>query len=92
MKTKVVRAVRVCVLACALFAAPAVFAQSNVIVRVVASNLTSGNNQRYEAPGLNILKGLKPDVVAMQEFNVSNSFGINTTGALSNMVATTFGA
>src|SRR5262249_4593299 len=37
------------------------------------------------------LQGLKPDVVAMQEFNVSNQFGINTTAALSNMVATTFG-
>ena len=57
----------------------------------MAANLTSGNNQRYESPGLNILKGLKPDVVAIQEFNVSNSFGINTPLALSNMIATTFG-
>jgi len=64
---------------------------SNVLLRVMASNLSSGNNQRYESPGLDILQGLKPDVVAMQEFNVSNSFGINTTLALSNMVATTFG-
>ena len=66
-------------------------AQSNVPVRVVAANLTSGNLQRYESPGLNILKGLQPDIVAIQEFNVSNSFGINTPEALSNMVATTFG-
>ncbi len=66
-------------------------AQGSVTVRVVAANLTSGNNQRYETPGLNILKGLKPDVVALQEFNVSNSFGLNTPNALSNMVATTFG-
>ena len=65
--------------------------QSNVVVRVMASNLTSGDNQRYESPGLNILQGLKPDVVCIQEFNVSNSFGINTTNAISNMVATTFG-
>ncbi len=57
----------------------------------MASNLTSGNNQRYETPGLDILKGLRPDIVAMQEFNVSNSFGINTSAAFSNMVATTFG-
>ncbi|TAL05569.1 MAG: hypothetical protein EPO07_03345, partial [Verrucomicrobia bacterium] len=64
---------------------------SNVVLRVMASNLSSGSNQRYESPGLDILQGLKPDVVAMQEFNVSNSFGINTTAALSNMVATTFG-
>ena len=64
---------------------------SNVVVRVMASNLTSGNNQRYESPGLDILQGLKPDIVAMQEFNVTNQLGINTTAALSNMVATTFG-
>ena|ERR1041385_5184729 len=75
----------------ALFASTSVHAQSNVTVRVMASNLTSGNNMRYEQPGLNILQGLKPDIVAMQEFNVSNQFGINTTAALSNMVATTFG-
>src|SRR5262245_25960649 len=57
----------------------------------MAANLSSGNNQRYETPGQNILKALAPDVVAIQEFNVSNSFGINTSAALSNMVATTFG-
>ena len=70
---------------------PQIKAQSNVTVRVMASNLTSGSNQRYETPGINILKGLKADIVALQEFNVSNSFGINTPAALSNMVATTFG-
>jgi len=64
---------------------------SNVTVRIMAANLTSGADQRYETPGLNILKGLKPDIVAIQEFNVSNSFGINTALALSNLVATTFG-
>jgi len=74
-----------------LFLQLSVPAQTNFALRVMASNLTSGSNQRYETPGLNILKGLNPDVVAMQEFNVSNSFGINTTAALSNMVATTFG-
>ncbi len=64
---------------------------TNAFVRVMAANLSSGNNQRYETPGQNILRGLKPDIVAMQEFNVSNSFGINTSQALSNLVATTFG-
>ena len=57
----------------------------------MASNLTSGNNQRYETPGLDILQGLKPDIAAMQEFNVTNQFGINTTAAIGNMVAATFG-
>src|SRR5437899_692810 len=85
------RAGRILLLA-AWFVATRVLPQSDVTVRVMASNLTSGNNQRYEQPGLEILQGLKPDIVAMQEFNVSNQFGINTTAALSNMVATTFGA
>jgi endonuclease/exonuclease/phosphatase family metal-dependent hydrolase len=91
VKTNVVRfaAILGCFFVC--LAAPRVEAQSNVIVRVLASNLTSGSGQRYETPGLSILNGLNPDVVAMQEFNVSNSFGINTPAALSNMVATTFG-
>ncbi len=64
---------------------------TNVTLRVMAANLSSGGNQRYETAGLNIFKGLAPDIVAMQEFNVSNSLGINTTAAISNMVATTFG-
>lgn len=64
---------------------------TNVTVRVLAANLTSGTNQRYETAGLNIFKGLKPDIVAIQEFNVANGFGTNTPAALSNMVATTFG-
>lgn len=68
-----------------------VVTQTNVTIRVVAANLTTGNFQRYETPGLNILKGLKPDVVAIQEFNCTNSFGVNTEASISNMVATTFG-
>src|SRR6185295_18247163 len=42
---------------------------TNVTVRVMASNLSSGSNMRYEPPGLNILKGLKPDIACLQEFN-----------------------
>src|ERR1044071_6654857 len=79
------------VLVGAFFFSTPLHAQSNITFRVMAANLTSGNNMRYEQPGLNLLQGLKPDVVALQEFNVSNQFGINTTAALSNMVATTFG-
>ena len=67
-------------------------AQSNVILRVMASNLTSGNYQRYETPGLHILKGLKPDIAALQEFNYSGSHGINTPESLREMVDTAFGA
>jgi endonuclease/exonuclease/phosphatase family metal-dependent hydrolase len=46
-----------------------VVTQTNVTVRVMAANLTSGNNQLYEAPGVRIFQGLKPDIVAIQEFN-----------------------
>lgn len=52
-----------------------------VPVRVVAANLTSGNHQTYspdngnhsnpEGAGARILKGLKPDVVLIQEFNTT---------------------
>lgn len=37
-------------------------------VRVVAANLTSGNAQSYEEPGIRILKALAPDVALLQEF------------------------
>src|SRR5439155_6587291 len=68
-------------------------AQSNVLVRVMAANLTTGTNQRYETPGLDILKGLAPDVVAIQEFNYAStsSNGINTVAAFREMLDTTFG-
>lgn len=67
--------------------------QTNARVRVIAANLTSGSNQRYETAGLRILKGLKPDVVAIQEFNYAspNGLGVNTTAALREMIDSTFG-
>ena len=52
-------------------------AQSNVVVRVMAANLT-GNSQIYGTPQLDILKGLKPDVVAIQEFDYTS---MTTNGA-----------
>jgi hypothetical protein len=47
--------------------------QTNITVRVMSANLSSGNNQRYETPGLNIFKGLNPDIVAIQEFNYAST-------------------
>lgn len=42
-------------------------------LRVVAANLTSGNNQNYDAGhGFRILQGLQPDIVLIQEFNYLN--------------------
>lgn len=60
---------------------------TNFTVRVLAANLTSGTDQKYETPGLNILAGLKPDVVAIQEFNYSN----NTTAQIREMIDSTLG-
>lgn len=67
-------------------------ATTNTTVRIMASNLTSGNYQRYETPGMNILKALKPDIAALQEFNyASPTLGTNTTAALREMIDNTFG-
>ena len=56
-------------------------AKPPVTIRVIASNLTSGNHQAYspdngnhsnpEGAGARILKGLKPDIVLIQEFNTT---------------------
>jgi len=35
----------------------------------MSANITSGNNQQYDTPGIDIFQGLKPDIVAIQEFN-----------------------
>ena len=62
-------------------------AQTNVRVRVMASNLT-GSSQFYGTPEIDILKGLKADVVAIQEFQYSSttSNGVNTPAAIREMV------
>ena len=52
--------------------------------RVMAANITSGNDQAYENPGIRIFQGLKPDVVAVQEFNYES-------GTLRDLVDTAFG-
>ncbi|MEY2408284.1 MAG: hypothetical protein QOF48_954 [Verrucomicrobiota bacterium] len=70
-----------------------VVTQSNLVVRIMAANLTSGSKQRYEDPGLRIFQGLKPDVVAIQEFNFAstNGNGTNTANAFREMVNSAFG-
>lgn len=63
-------------------------AQTDIRLRVVAANLTSGNGQDYDlGHGARILDGLDPDVVLIQEFN----FGGNTQAELSAFVTDTFG-
>ena len=53
-------------------------------VRVMAANLTSGNNQSYATPGIDVFQGLGPDIVLIQEFNYAS-------GTLRSLVDTAFG-
>ena len=56
-------------------------------LRLVSGNLTSGNNQAYEQPGIDIFRGLRADVAMVQEFNV----GGNSDGELRAFVDAAFG-
>lgn len=57
-------------------------------VRLVAANLSSGNRQAYEAPGLRILQGLRADVALLQEWN----YGTSSPAELRAFVDMAFGA
>ncbi len=57
-------------------------------LRIVAANLTSGNDALYDAPGTRILQGVEPDIVLIQEFRVGNK----TEAAARDWVRSTFGA
>jgi len=60
-------------------------AQANAVTcRIMAANITSGNYQSYEAAGIRIFQGLKPDIVGIQEFNYRS-------GTLRQLVDTAFG-
>lgn len=72
-------------LAFLLISAPFAPAQ-NTDVRIMSANL-NGNSQTYQPFALRIFQGLKPDVVAIQEFNYNN----NTTADIRSMVDTAFG-
>jgi len=45
-----------------------VLTQTNLTIRVMAANIT-GNSQTYESFAVRIFQGLRPDVIAIQEFN-----------------------
>lgn len=66
---------------------------TNTTLRVMAANITTGNNQRYEGPGMRIFRALQPDVIAVQEFNYAspNGAGISTPAAIREMVDSAFG-
>jgi endonuclease/exonuclease/phosphatase family metal-dependent hydrolase len=75
-----------CARAAAEVTAP-ILTSTSVTFRVMAANLTSGNFQDYQPPGIRIFQGLKPDVVAIQEFNYAN----NASSDLRSFVSTAFG-
>jgi len=65
---------------------------SNVSVRIAAANITSGSDQSYETAGINIFKGLKPDIVAIQEFRAfTGSSGTTNLAEIRAFVDTAFG-
>ncbi|NOS72622.1 MAG: hypothetical protein HOP33_22210 [Verrucomicrobia bacterium] len=70
------------------FFTAALQAQSNFTMRVMAANITSGNLQSYQAEGIRIFQGLKPDIVAVQEFQYAGSSAPND---LRTLVDTAFG-
>jgi len=58
-------------------------------IRLMAANITSGNNQSYDpGHGTRIFQGTDPDVVMIQEFN----YGANTTADIRGFVDAAFGA
>ncbi len=94
MKTKVVpfAAFLGCFFVCCVALTPRIHAQGNVNIRVMAANL-NGNSQTYEPFALRIFQALKPDVVAIQEFNYTSTNGVdvNNTAAIREMVDVAFG-
>ncbi|MFL5358484.1 pre-peptidase C-terminal domain-containing protein [Archangium sp.] len=61
---------------------------TDVRVRLMAANITSGNGQSYDpGEGTRIFQGTKPDIVMIQEFN----FGNNSASAIRGFVDTAFG-
>ena len=58
-------------------------------VRLMAANISSGNNQSYDpGNGTRIFQGLQPDVVMIQEFN----YGSNSAADIRSFVNTAFGS
>ena len=65
---------------------------SNLSVRAMAANISSGNFQSYEQAGIDIFKALKPDVVAIQEFKAfTGSSGTTNDANIRALVDDAFG-
>jgi len=80
---------RSALLASTISAVLAVLAPADEVVRIMAANTSSGNDQSYDAGhGSRIFDGLNPDVALVQEMNVSN----NSAAAYRTWVDTYFGS
>jgi len=53
-------------------------------ITIMSANITSGNYQSYESPGIRIFQGLQPDIILIQEFSYRS-------GTLDQFVDTAFG-
>lgn len=68
--------------------APGALAEDSTHLRIMAANISSGNDQSYDpGHGIRIFKGLKPDLVLIQEFN----YGNNNSADIREFVDSTFG-
>lgn len=66
----------------------ALLTDSTTSLRLMAANISSGNNQSYDpGDGVRIFQGVKPDVVMIQEFNYKS----NSTAELRAFVDDAFG-
>jgi VCBS repeat-containing protein len=70
---------------------PFSLAKANVKIRIVAGNLSSGNNQSYDnGEGSRILQGLKPDIALVQEFNYASDTAANFRSWVDTYFGTSF--
>jgi endonuclease/exonuclease/phosphatase family metal-dependent hydrolase len=58
-----------------------------VRLRLMAANITSGTQQKYEDPGMRIFRGVAPDIAMVQEMN----YGANSDAAMRAFVDQAFG-
>ncbi len=71
-----------------------VVVSTSLTFRVMAANTTSGSGAaHYDPEGMRIFRGLKPDIVAVQEFNYisTNGLGTSTPQAMREMINSAFG-
>jgi endonuclease/exonuclease/phosphatase family metal-dependent hydrolase len=61
-----------------------IVSSSSLHIKITAANITSGNQQSYQGPGIRIFQALKPDIALVQEFNYNN-------GTIRQLIDTAFG-